>query len=391
MTLRQWLRDKKDGLSRKFFAGGVQDYERRLAAEAAYWADFTSRWVRSGIIPPWGDTRLAISQLIANQHHDRILGAELENLSSRRTHLRRAVLRVRELAASGRGRVLDLGCGSGFLSLELSRQGASVTGIDCSPGQLAVAEYFGQDPARWQEYLFPRYNCVDLSPPPWKAPHYVCSDFNAWDPEPESFDILIAHDALHHARDLECIAARIVHALAPGGEALILEHQEPSGGLERTHQGLAECLKEFVTQPNENLTLPEFEAYPRQAVFPSELGSEIMSGLAERLREKGIQIPDTVTGTPDETPPPYPLEESAFEGADETDLGRRLAAAFQQLGLDIVLYEESINPWHPPLQGLRPAAQSWPDFYARRTLAERQVLDKDGLIGDGCFMWLRKP
>ena len=37
-------------------------------------------------------------------------------------------------------RVLDIGCGTGLLSMKLAKQGAQVTGIDLSADMLAVAE-----------------------------------------------------------------------------------------------------------------------------------------------------------------------------------------------------------------------------------------------------------
>jgi len=45
----------------------------------------------------------------------------------------------REMAAESPGRVLELACGTGRVTLPLARQGATVTGIDISPHMLAVA------------------------------------------------------------------------------------------------------------------------------------------------------------------------------------------------------------------------------------------------------------
>src|SRR5579864_567798 len=50
--------------------------------------------------------------------------------------------RVFALALNGRDglRALDIGCGTGFLSLELASRGHQVTGIDFAPAMLALAE-----------------------------------------------------------------------------------------------------------------------------------------------------------------------------------------------------------------------------------------------------------
>ncbi len=371
--------------------GATDEYSQRLAAEAAYWGDFTVRWIDRGIVPPWGDTRLAISQLIANGHQDRILGAELENLSRRRQHLRRLIMRVRELASEGRQDVLDLGCGSGFLSLEMARQGARVTGIDCSAGQLAIAGYFGEAPERWRAHLFPRYLCLDTQPQDWVPPRYERRDFNAWIPEAGSLDIVVAHDALHHAPDLEKTAGLIAGALKPGGEALILDHQDMGEGLVATRSRLIERLAGLVSASDDPLDLPELECYARIADFPPELGQAIMSGLSQRLREVGIDTAETAAPLPDEVPPEFPEEESAFEGADERNLGSRLRAALEAHGLTTVLYEESLDPWDPEVQKACPENLDWVAFYRRRAVAERAVFEEDGLSGDGCLLWLRKP
>ena len=37
-------------------------------------------------------------------------------------------------------RILDIGCGTGLLSVKLAKQGAEVTGVDLSADMLAVAE-----------------------------------------------------------------------------------------------------------------------------------------------------------------------------------------------------------------------------------------------------------
>lgn len=54
---------------------------------------------------------------------------------------------LREVAVGGAGRVLDAGCGTGRVALELARRGHEVTGIDVDPSMLAEARSQAADEA----------------------------------------------------------------------------------------------------------------------------------------------------------------------------------------------------------------------------------------------------
>lgn len=94
-----------------------------------------------------------------------------------------------------KGAILDVGCGGGFLSNELARQGYSVTGVDVSPESLKVAE--AHDVTRTVKYE-------------------VADAFEL--PYPDaSFDALTAMDFLEHVDRPELVIKEFSRVLKPGG------------------------------------------------------------------------------------------------------------------------------------------------------------------------------
>lgn len=105
--------------------------------------------------------------------------------------------------------VLEVGCGPGYLSLELARAGFDVTGLDLSPHCTSVAEQFAaQDPFK-----------VERGPL-----RYLAGDFFS-DPslQSESFDAIVFLGALHHFPDQAATLDRVRSLLRPDG--LVLAHE----------------------------------------------------------------------------------------------------------------------------------------------------------------------
>ncbi len=106
-------------------------------------------------------------------------------------------------------RVLEVGCGPGYLSLELARAGFDVTGLDLSPRCIEVAtEVAARDP--------------------WKASRgpltYLAADFFS-DPRLSegAFDAIVFLGALHHFPDQARTLGRARELLRPGGICLAHE------------------------------------------------------------------------------------------------------------------------------------------------------------------------
>lgn len=92
-------------------------------------------------------------------------------------------------------RVLDVGCGGGFLSNELALAGFKVTGVDLSPESLKVARAYDKTNSV-------KYEVAD-------AFHLLYDD--------ESFDVVTAMDFLEHVEDPKGVVKEFSRVLKPGG------------------------------------------------------------------------------------------------------------------------------------------------------------------------------
>jgi SAM-dependent methyltransferase len=113
------------------------------------------------------------------------------------------------LAEAGelRGRhVLELGCGTGDLTLALLDAGAEVTAIDVSPGMVELAR-------RRVRHFRP------VTPPP----RLVVAAAERLPFDDGAFDVVVGRFILHHL-DVTRAAAEIARVLAPGGVAVFAEN-----------------------------------------------------------------------------------------------------------------------------------------------------------------------
>lgn len=91
--------------------------------------------------------------------------------------------------------ILDIGCGAGFLSNALAKEGHRVTGIDLSEKSLHVAK--AKDTSQSVQYLQ-----LDASSLPF---------------HPQSFDVICAMDFLEHIENPKQIVQKVAGLLKPGG------------------------------------------------------------------------------------------------------------------------------------------------------------------------------
>jgi ubiquinone/menaquinone biosynthesis C-methylase UbiE len=99
--------------------------------------------------------------------------------------------------------VLDVGCGTGSLSLVLAGLGHTVTGIDLSPGMINQA----QTKARSFGYLI-EFQAMDAA-----APQF----------EPQSFEVILCRHLLWTLPEPSQVLQRWVNLLKPGGRLILIE------------------------------------------------------------------------------------------------------------------------------------------------------------------------
>ena len=105
--------------------------------------------------------------------------------------------------------ILEVGCGNGYLSLELARDGHDVIGIDASPDIIEVAE---------------RSSAVHPQPPGCGSLRYLCEDVNTWQAPEASFDCVIFNRALHHILPLQQTMAQVQRLLKQGGRIICQDY-----------------------------------------------------------------------------------------------------------------------------------------------------------------------
>jgi 2-polyprenyl-3-methyl-5-hydroxy-6-metoxy-1,4-benzoquinol methylase len=100
-------------------------------------------------------------------------------------------------AVKGKRRVLEVGCGTGFVALELAREGHAVMAIDPSEKALEVARRtLGAE-------------AVDLA--------YVQAPFEAFSEAPGTFDAVVFNRSLHHVTDLDGSVEKVRELLRKDG------------------------------------------------------------------------------------------------------------------------------------------------------------------------------
>ncbi|HEX3557969.1 MAG TPA: methyltransferase domain-containing protein [Pyrinomonadaceae bacterium] len=180
------------------------------------------------------------------------------------------------LALPAGSRVLDVGCGSGWLSEYFARLGYEVRGIDISPDLVEMSR-------------------ERVARVPYGVDHETslrCT-FQVHDieraPLAERFDAVICYDSLHHFEDERAVVRHLAAMLPVGGQLFILEGERPPAG-SRGEEELREVMREFRT-----LESPFDHRYLRALL--DEQGFAVVgdyvsvNGLFERDRLEGDRLP----------------------------------------------------------------------------------------------------
>lgn len=195
-------------------------YAQALAGEAEYWDNFIAQRLALGEIPGSVDFRLFFTQF-SYKHHwgPPCLGPLTTNFREKEINyiLRHAVPHPGT-------RVLDLGCGAGWLSLELARQGAFVTAIDISPTNLALGRYMVETNPRNFPFLYQRFAGLPCKLEGFGSVEYVSGDLNTINLPNQEYDAVVVWDSLHHVSNLERLFEQIRGTLKPHAIFVGVDH-----------------------------------------------------------------------------------------------------------------------------------------------------------------------
>jgi 2-polyprenyl-3-methyl-5-hydroxy-6-metoxy-1,4-benzoquinol methylase len=120
----------------------------------------------------------------------------------------------------GKQNVLEIGCGPGYISLELARNGYNVTGLDVSEYSIQIANQMAKENPYLKGFGHLEYLKKD----------FLLSDF----PE-DSFDAICFFQTLHHFDSPKLVIRKVKKILKPGGIIIV---NEPSRDL-ITHKDAA--------------------------------------------------------------------------------------------------------------------------------------------------------
>jgi len=119
-------------------------------------------------------------------------------------HLLPKVDFVLNIARERGGKVVELGCGYGYLSLELARNGLDVLGVDLSPQSIKIAQEFTNHHLKLKL-------------------HYQCADILSFDLGTETYDSIIFFGSLHHLADIDRVLQKVHRALKKKGSLIVCE------------------------------------------------------------------------------------------------------------------------------------------------------------------------
>jgi len=125
-----------------------------------------------------------------------------------RIHVMPQINKIILIARKRGGRVIEIGCGSGFLTLELARHNLDVTGVDISPKNIEVAK---------------RYREKNRSNKNFGSLQYIHGDVTSMNLGDNKFDTVIFFGTLHHIRDLDKVLSKMHDAMKPNGNIIICE------------------------------------------------------------------------------------------------------------------------------------------------------------------------
>jgi SAM-dependent methyltransferase len=326
-------------------APAAREYEDAIAAEGAFWDKFVAQRLLQGEIPGSIDYRLAFTQFRYN-HNWRPLSFGPQFVNFRMPEIHYVLTQaVRKPGA----RVLDLGCGAGWFSLELARQGAHVTAVDISPSNLAIGRYLAETNTRNFPYLYGHFAGLPCKLEDFGSVEYVYTDLNTVNLPLAEYDAVVVMDSLHHVAEIERLLEQIRASLKPGGVFVGVDHAFATARTHRFNNALYPWLEDFYRWVTENdpewfyegaislarrhdwgLLSVDYDATPVEGFgpFQAQLLSELLDVLRANLPEGALESLKSSGGASQTGKDEIAIEESPFEDVSAERLMRVLHEHF---------------------------------------------------------------
>ena len=178
-----------------------RSYKQKTKEESLFWGEFEEETNKFGT-PWWCDLRRAtkLTKIVCGWMYDprieKILRGRCKN-------------KLIEAASRTKGNVLDIGCGAGWLSLELARNGMAVNGIEISAKRLEIAkEYLRNNPFKEN----------------FGSINYQVADINRIKLKKDKYQSVVSWDTLHHIPAIDRLVKEIYLSLKPKCYFVIYDH-----------------------------------------------------------------------------------------------------------------------------------------------------------------------
>lgn len=119
--------------------------------------------------------------------------------------------------------VLDLGCGTGLLSLDLASHVRSVTAVDAAEGMIAALQSKLDNPSCQLKNV--TAVCAMLEDPDDPRIQADPVSGSGCGDEPRRFDLVVSHLVLHHIPDLLPVLRTMLGCLKPGGRVMLTDFE----------------------------------------------------------------------------------------------------------------------------------------------------------------------
>jgi 2-polyprenyl-3-methyl-5-hydroxy-6-metoxy-1,4-benzoquinol methylase len=127
-------------------------------------------------------------------------------------------------------KVLEVGCGPGFISLELARTGYDTTGIDLSPINIKIAQEFADtDPHNKERGIL----------------KYIAGDFFSNRELESRFDAIVFVGALHHFHNQRQVLGRVTELLEKNG--IVIVHEPTRDRVEKKNAAIHQMIKTLLS------------------------------------------------------------------------------------------------------------------------------------------------